>query len=345
MSASTNQQILFKSRPEGMPSEDNFEMVETPLPAIGEGEMLRRTIWLSVDPYMRGRMSLQKSYVPPANLGEPMVGQTVSEVLESKDPKFKPGDFVLGQDGWQAHAVGTGKGLRKLDPTQAPLSWSLGVLGMVGLTAYVAVLDIGQPKEGETLVVSAAAGAVGSIAGQIAKIKGCYVVGTASTDEKCTFVKEELGFDECVNYKKGEIKETIAAACPKGIDIYIDNVGGPILESVLRRINVHARIALVGLISQYHDTRIQPGPNLGSILVNRATMRGMIIFDHFDRMSDFQRDMAGWIREGKIKYQEDIVTGLRNTPRAFLGLFEGANTGKRVVLVSPDPTRKDPPAV
>ncbi|MEO8036536.1 MAG: NADP-dependent oxidoreductase [Acidobacteriota bacterium] len=338
-----NQQILFKSRPEGMPTEENFEMVETPLPPVGEGEMLRRTIWLSVDPYMRGRMSEKKSYVPPANLGEPMVGQTVSEVLESRDPKYQPGDFVLGQDGWQAYAVGTGKGLRKLDPAQGPLSWSLGVLGMPGLTAYVALLDIGQPKSGETVVISAAAGAVGSIAGQIAKLKGCYVVGTASSEEKCTFVKDELGYDDCINYRKGDIKESIEKACPKGIDVYIDNVGGPILEAVLRRINVHARIPLVGLISQYNDAKLPPGPNLGSILVNRATMRGMIIFDHLDRMSDFIRDMSGWLQEGKVKYREDVITGLRNTPRAFLGLFEGENIGKRVVLVSPDPTRPHGP--
>lgn len=336
----SNLQVLFKSRPDGPPSEDNFEIVETPTPPVGDGQMLRRTIWLSVDPYMRGRMSTVRSYVPPANLGEPMVGQTVSEVLESNDPRYKPGDLVLGYDGWQAYAVGDGQGLRKLDPSQAPISWSLGVLGMPGLTAYVALLDIGQAKSGETVVVSAAAGAVGSITGQIAKLKGCRVVGTAGSDEKCEFVTRELGFDACINYKTADLNESLKAACPKGIDVYIDNVGGPLLEAVLRRINVHARIPLVGLISQYSDTKPSPGPNLGSFLVNRATLRGMIIFDHLDRTPDFLRDMSQWIREGKVRYREDVVTGLRNAPKAFLGLFKGENTGKRVVAVSPDPTRE-----
>jgi len=329
-----NVQVIFKSRPEGAAGEENFEIVETPVPKIGDGQMLRRTIWLSVDPYMRGRMSTAKSYVPPARLGEPMVGSTVSQVVESNDPHFAPGDYVLGYDGWQSYAIGDGKGLRKLDPRQAPISWSLGVLGMPGLTAYVALLDIGQPKSGETVVVSAAAGAVGSIAGQIAKRKGCRVVGTAGSDEKCAFVTRDLGFDACINYRKEDLKTALETACPNGIDVYVDNVGGVTLEAVLRRINLHARIPLVGVISQYNNAKPGPGPNLGPILVNRATIRGMIVLDHVDRMPDFLRDISQWLRDGAIHYREDIVVGLENAPRAFLGLFKGENIGKRVVKVA-----------
>jgi NADPH-dependent curcumin reductase CurA len=337
----SNTQVLFKSRPEGCPTESNFEIVKSAVPVAGEGQVLRRTIYLSVDPYMRGRMSTARSYAEGAKLGEPMVGSTISEVVESKNPRYRAGDFVLGLDGWQAYAVSDGKGLRKLDPAEAPISCAVGVLGMPGLTAYLGLLEIGRPKEGETVVVSAAAGAVGSIAGQIAKIKGCRVVGTAGSDEKCAYVVNELGFDACINYKSEDLKEALKAACPNGIDIYFDNVGGAVLEAVLKRINVHARIPLIGLISQYNDAKPSPGPNLGSVLSNRALIQGMIIFDHLDRMPDFLRDMSQWLREGKVHYREDIVQGLENAPRAFIGLLNGENIGKRVVQVSADPTRKE----
>lgn len=325
-----NMQVLLKSRPEGAPGEENFELMETAVPEAGEGGVLRRTLWLSIDPYMRSRMSTAKSYAAPANIGEPMVGGTVSEVVASNNPRYAAGDIVAGFDGWQSYAASDGKGLRKLDPAQAPPSYALGVLGMPGLTAYVALLDIGQPKEGETVVVSAAAGAVGSIAGQIAKLKGCRVVGLAGSDEKCDYVTRELGFDECINYKTADLK----AALPDGIDIYFDNVGGAILDAALRKLNVHARIPLVGLISQYNDAKPAPGPNLFPILATRSTLRGMIITDHADRFPDFIRDMGPWLREGKVKYREDIVDGLENAPRAFLGLFTGDNLGKRIVRVS-----------
>ena len=338
-----NTQVLFKTRPEGMPSEDNFEIVKNAMPESGEGQVLRRTIYLSVDPYMRGRMSTAKSYAEGAKLGEPMVGSTISEVVESNNPRYRAGDFVLGFDGWQAYAASDGKGLRKLDPADAPISYAVGVLGMPGLTSYVGLLDIGKPKEGETVVVSAAAGAVGSIAGQIAKIKGCRVVGTAGSDEKCKYVVNELGFDVCINYKTEDLKEALKAACPNGIDIYFDNVGGAVLDAVLKRINVHARIPLIGLISQYNDAKPMPGPNLGSVLANRALIQGMIIFDHVDRMPDFLRDMATWLREGKVRYREDIIQGLENAPRAFIGLLQGENIGKRIVQVATDPTRKAKP--
>jgi NADPH-dependent curcumin reductase CurA len=329
-----NTQILFARRPEGMPAEDNFELVTTPLREPADGEVLRRTIYLSVDPYMRGRMSTQKSYVEGAALGETMVGQTVSQVIASRNPRFQPGDFVLTGDGWQAYGLSDAKGLRKIDPALAPVSWSLGVLGMVGLTAYVGLLDIGKPKEGETVVVSAAAGAVGSIAGQIAKIKGCRAVGIAGSDEKCAFVVRELGFDACVNYKTQDLNAALKEACPNGVDVYFDNVGGAVLEAVLKRINIHARIPLIGLISQYNVDKPTSGPNLGPFLVKRALLQGMIVFDHTDRLPDFLRDMSQWLRDGKVRYHEDIVQGLENTPRAFIGLFKGENIGKRIVQVS-----------
>ena len=328
-----NIQVLFARRPEGMPAEDNFEVVRRPLPEPGDGEVLRRTLYLSVDPYMRGRMSTQKSYAEGAKLGEPMVGQTVAQVIASKNPRFQAADFVLTSDGWQAYGLSDGKGLRKIDPAMGPVSWSLGVLGMVGLTSYVALLDIGKPREGETVVVSAAAGAVGSIAGQIAKIVGCRVVGTAGSDEKCAYVTGELGFDACINYKTADLNAALKEACPNGIDVYFDNVGGAVLEAVLRRINLHARIPLVGLISQYNVTKPSPGPNLGALIVARALIQGMLVFDHVHRMPDFLRDMSQWLAEGKVRYREDVVEGLENAPRAFVGLFKGENIGKRIVKV------------
>lgn len=330
----TNRQILLKSRPEGAANADNFELVESAVSEPGPGQVLRRTLWLSVDPYMRGRMSEAKSYADPAKLGEPMVGATVSQVIASNNPRFAAGDFVLGYDGWQSHAIDNGKGLRGLDPSQAPISYALGVLGMPGLTAYVALLDIGQPKSGETVVVSAAAGAVGSIAGQIAKLKGCRVVGTAGTDEKCAFVTNDLGFDACINYKTADLDKALREACPDGIDVYVDNVGGAMFEAVLGQLNVAARIPLVGMISQYSDKEPARGPSLRPILVSRATLRGMIVSDHAHRTPDFLRDMADWLRAGKIHYREDIVDGLENAVSAFLGLFEGENVGKRIVKVA-----------
>ncbi|MBV9495394.1 MAG: NADP-dependent oxidoreductase [Acidobacteria bacterium] len=328
-----NRQILLKSRPEGAPNANHFELVQRDLPTIIGGQMLRRTLWLSVDPYMRARMSTAKSYLPPANVGEPMPGGTVSQVVASNDPSFAAGDIVLGYDGWQEYAVGDGKGLRKIDPSKAPLSWHLGILGMPGLTAYVGLLDIGQPKAGETVVISSAAGAVGSIAGQIAKLHGCRVIGIAGTVDKCAYVMGDLGFDDCINYREEDLDSALKKACPKGIDVYFDNVGGAVLDAVLKRINTHARIPLVGLIAEYNDEKPRPGPNLNPILTNRATMRGMIIIDHWDRYPPFLRDMAQWIAADQIHYREDVVEGLENAPRAFLGLFEGDNFGKRVVKV------------
>ena len=334
-----NTRVLLKSRPTGMPRVSDFEIVQSPLPAPGPGEVLARTIYLSLDPYMRGRMNEGRSYAKPADLGQVMVGGTVSEILESNHPGFARGDFVVGYDGWQAYAVSTSAGMRKLDPRQAPISTALGVLGMPGMTAYVGLLDIGQPRAGETVVVSAAAGAVGSAVGQIAKIKGCRVVGIAGARAKCEHVERDLGFDACVSYRTDDLFGALREACPQGIDVYFENVGGAVLDAVLRLINQGARIPLCGLISQYNATETTPGPNIRPLLFNRALIKGFIVSDHMDRAADFLRDCTQWVRDGRLKYREDIVKGLENAPAAFIGLFEGRNLGKLLVQVGDDPTR------
>jgi NADPH-dependent curcumin reductase CurA len=339
MNPSVNHQIVLVSRPQGEPSASSFALVESPLPEPGPGEMLVRTIYLSLDPYMRGRMNAGESYAKPAELGQPMVGGTVGQVVRSNLPAFSGGEFVLGYWGWQEYGLSSGKGIRALDPAQAPLSYALGVLGMPGMTAYVALLDIGRPQPGETVLVSAAAGAVGSVVGQIAKLKGCRAVGTAGSDAKCRLVVDELGFDACVNYKTEDLKQALKDACPGGIDVYYDNVGGPVLAAVLRQINKGARIPLVGQIAHYNAVAPPPGPNLVPLLVKRALIQGFIVADHADREADFLHAVGGWLKEGKIKSREDFVDGLENAPRAFLGLFRGENTGKLLVRVSPDPTR------
>ena len=334
-----NTRVLLKSRPTGMPRVSDFEIVQSPLPAPGPVEVLARTIYLSLDPYMRGRMNEGRSYAKPADLGQVMVGGTVSEILESNHPGFARGDFVVGYDGWQAYAVSTSAGMRKLDPRHAPISTALGVLGMPGMTAYVGLLDIGQPRAGETVVVSAAAGAVGSAVGQIAKIKGCRVVGIAGERAKCEHVERDLGFDACVSYRTDDLFGALRVACPQGIDVYFENVGGAVLDAVLRLINQGARIPLCGLISQYNATEAAPGPNIRPLLFNRALIKGFIVSDHMDRAADFLRDCTQWVRDGRLKYREDIVKGLENAPAAFIGLFEGRNLGKLLVQVGDDPTR------
>ena len=339
MSGTVNRQILLVNRPDGEPRESDFALVESPVPEPGAGQFLCRTIYLSLDPYMRGRMSAAASYTRPAELGKVMVGGTVSQVVRSMHAGFAAGDLVLGYDGWQEYAVSDGQGVRKLDPRQGPLSYALGVLGMPGMTAYVALLDTGRPKTGETVVVSAASGAVGSVVGQIARIKGCRAVGIAGSDEKCSFVVNELHFDACINRRTEDLDRALGKACPGGIDVYYDNVAGPVLEAVLRHINRGARIPLVGLISQYNAAKPPPGPNLMPLLVKRALIQGFIVSDHEDRRGDFLRDVSGWLREGKLRYKEDVVQGLENAPRAFLGLFQGKNFGKLIVQVSPDPTK------
>ena len=339
MTTSVNRQIVLRSRPVGMPKPGDFDLVESPLPQPKDGEVLCRTVYLSLDPYMRGRISGARSYAQSVEPGQVIVGGTVGEVLESKHPGLAKGDVVLGYDGWQSHAVSKGGGLRKLDPKQAPVSTALGVLGMPGMTAYVGLLDIGQPKPGETVVVSAASGAVGSAVGQIAKIKGCRAVGVAGSQDKCDYVVRELGFDACVNYKKGDLLASLKEACPKGIDVYFENVGGDVLRAVMALLNQNARIPLCGLISEYNATEVGPGPNLRPLLFNRALIKGFIVSDHMARMGDFLKDCGGWLREGRLKHREDVVVGLEKAPEAFIGLLQGKNFGKLLVRVGEDPTR------
>ena len=338
--AMTARRVVLKSRPVGAPKPGDFSVVESPVPAPGDGEILTRTIYLSLDPYMRGRISGVKSYAKGVDPGDLMVGGTVGEVIDSKHPGFKAGDLVQGYDGWQTHGVSKGVGVRKLDPGQAPISTALGVLGMPGMTAYVGLLDIGQPKPGETVVVSAASGAVGAVVGQIAKIKGCRVVGIAGGKDKCAYVEKELGFDACVDYKQGDLTAALQAACPKGIDVYFENVGGEVLAAVLKLINPFARIPLCGLVSQYNATEMPGGPNWGVLLVNRVLVKGFIVSDHLDRMPAFLKDVGQWLRDGAIKYREDIVDGLENAPTAFIGLLQGKNFGKLIVKVGEDSTRR-----
>ena len=330
--------VLLRRRPVGLPTVDDFEIVDAPTPPVGAGDVLRRTIYLSLDPYMRGRMSDEPSYAASVAIGQPMVGHTVSQVIESRNPAFAAGDFVTGYDGWREAAISKGNELRKLDPS-LPISTAIGVLGMPGLTAYVGLLVLGQPTPGETVVVSAASGAVGSVVGQIARIKECRAVGVAGSPEKCAFVVGELGFDACVNYKSPTFRDDLAAACPRGIDVYFENVGGAVFAAVLKLINQNARIPLCGLIADYNATEPRPAPSLRPLLVKRALIKGFIISDHPGRASEFQRDAGGWVKSGQIRYREDIVDGLEHAPSAFLKLFDGTNFGKLLVRVSPDPTR------
>jgi NADPH-dependent curcumin reductase CurA len=335
-----NRKVVLKSRPAGAPRTSDFELIEAPIPQAGDGEILTRTIYLSLDPYMRGRISGVKSYAKGVDPGELMVGGTVGEVIESRHPGFARGDLVAGYDGWQAYGVSRGLGVRKLDPAQAPISTALGVLGMPGMTAYVGLLDFGRPKPGETVVVSAASGAVGSAVGQIGKLKGCRVVGVAGGRAKCDYVVSELGFDACVDHRGPDVFDALAKACPGGVDVYFDNVGGDVLKVVLRLVNPHARVPLCGLVSQYNAPEPPPGPNWGVLLVNRVNVKGFIISDHLDRLPDFLRDCTAWVREGRLKYREDVVAGLENAPAAFIGLLEGKNFGKLIVKVGEDPSRR-----
>jgi len=341
-----NRQILLASRPHGEPTLENFRSVETEVPDPGPGQMLLRAVYLSLDPYMRGRMNAGKSYARPVEVGEVMEGRTVSQVLASNLPKYQPGDFVFAPTGWQEYALSTGEGVRKIDPDLRPLSYALGVLGMPGLTAYTGLLNIGQPKSGETLVVAAASGAVGSLVGQMARLKGCRVVGIAGSAEKCRYVKEQLQFDECLNHRDANLAEQLAAACPRGIDIYFENVGGAVLEAVVPLLNEFARVPVCGLIAHYNAAEPPPGPNqlpqfMLQILVKRLTYRGFIVFDFAAQFPDFLRDMTAWLRSGQITYKEDITAGLENAPQELIGLLKGQNFGKKLIQVSTDPARGD----
>lgn len=332
-----NIQIRLAARPEGLPKSSDFETTREAIPTPGDGEILVRNIYLSLDPAMRGWMTDRKSYIEPVALGAVMRGLTVGEVMKSNASGFNEGDLVSGALGWQNYAVAKPKEVDKL-PKGLPLPLLLGPLGMTGLTAYFGLLDIGQPKEGETVLVSAAAGAVGSVVGQIAKIKGCRVVGLAGTDEKCEWLIEDLGFDAAINYKSDDLEKSVRKACPNGVDIYFDNVGGEILDIALRALNLGARIPLCGAISQYNATETPPGPSSYlSLLMNRARMEGFIIFDYRRRYPEALKELGQWVEEGKIQGRYEIVDGLENAPTAMLRLFDGNKSGKLMVRIGDEP--------
>jgi NADPH-dependent curcumin reductase CurA len=333
-----NRRIVLAARPSGLPKPGDFRLEEKPLPTPGEGEVLLKIDYLSLDPYMRGRMNDGKSYAAPLAIGQEMNGGTVATVLESRHPGFKPGDSVLSYSGWQTHAVAQGDTLRKLDPKSAPVTTALGVLGMPGFTAYVGLRNIGKPKPGETVAVAAATGPVGSALGQIAKMSGARAVGIAGGADKCAFLKNELGFDAAIDHRAKDFPAQLAAACPKGIDVYFENVGGHVWDAIFPLLNNFARIPLCGLIAQYNDTGPFPGPDrfplvMRDALSKRFHIQGFIQFDFEDQRPDFQRDMTQWIGDERVKYREDIVDGLENAPEAFIGLLQGKNFGKLVVKV------------
>ena len=326
-----NKQVVLASHPEGAVTPDNFRFVEAPAAKPGAGEVLVRNEWLSLDPYMRGRMSPAKSYAKGVEVGEVMVGQTVGEVLESADPAFKPGDKVLTSLGWQLLGVAKAADIHKIDASRVPASYYLGILGMPGITAWFGLHEIGQPKAGDTLVVSAASGAVGSVVGQLGKIAGCRVVGIAGGKAKCDYVRDELGFDAVVDYKAGNLEADLRAAVPKGVDVYFENVGGEILDAMLARMRLFSRIIVCGLISEYNATEPYGYKRLRSVLVNRIKMQGMIVFDWKDRYGEAIKGLAGYLADGRLKYRESIVEGLENAPRGLIGLLKGENFGKQLV--------------
>ncbi|MDV6252162.1 NADP-dependent oxidoreductase [Vibrio sp. EA2] len=341
MTDALNRRIVLASRPHGAPTTENFRLEEVEKPVPQDGEMLLRTVYLSLDPYMRGRMSDAKSYAEPVAIDDVMVAGTVCQVEVSNHPDYEAGEWVLAYTvGWQDYAISTGEMVIKLGKNPQNPSYALGVAGMPGFTAYMGLLDIGQPKTGETVVVASATGPVGSTVGQIAKLKGCRVVGIAGSDEKCRYAKEELGFDECIDHKADDFAQQLENACDNGIDVYFENVGGKVFDAVLPLLNTNARIPVCGLISQYNATELPQGTDhlpllMVNILTKRIKVQGFIIFDDYGhRYDEFAQDMNQWLSEGKIQYREQLVQGLENAPDAFIGLLEGKNFGKVVVQVN-----------
>jgi NADPH-dependent curcumin reductase CurA len=328
-----NRRVTLASRPTGFPQESDFALVEAEVPSAGPGEVLVRTTWVSVDPYQRGRMSTARSYSKPVEVGEVMTAQSVGEVVDSNDSRFEPGDVVVGQLGWQDYAVARGGALRTLPPGIEP-QLALHVLGATGLTAYFGILDVAEPVPGDTVVVSGAAGAVGSVAGQIARIMGCRTVGIAGGAEKAEDLKGPYRFDEAVDYKAGDVREAVKSACPDGVDVYFDNVGGEISAAVQARLNVGARIAICGQVSQYNLERAQPTFHPGALIVFRARMQGFLVSDYVSRFGEAIPRLARWVMNGDIRYRETVTEGLENTPRAFIGMLNGENRGKALVKVA-----------
>jgi NADPH-dependent curcumin reductase CurA len=330
-----NRQWTLAARPVGEPSESDFALVEGPVREPGDGEVLVRTLWLSLDPYMRGRMSEARSYARPVELGEVMTAQAVGEVVESRSERFAPGDVVVGSIGWQEHAALPARELRRVDPGIAPVSTALHVLGMTGLTAYFGLFDVARARAGDTVVVSAAAGAVGQIAGQLAKLAGCRAVGIAGSAEKVGDLLELYGYDAGIDYRREDVRDALKRHCPQGVDVYFDNVGGDVSAAVHTRLAQNARIAVCGQIAHYNDTApTGPAGDLRFLIVFRASIEGFLVFDYAHRYQEGLARLAGWLTEGKLRYREDVVEGIEHAPRAFIGLLRGENRGKLLVKVA-----------
>lgn len=326
--------LVLKHRPSGLPSAANFGLTEEPLPVPANGEVLTRTLFLSIDPYMRGRLVDRASYVPPVQIGEVMTGESIGEVVASAAHGFAPGDIVVGSRGWSTHAVTPAAQLVKLDRNGPPISTFLGVLGMPGVTAYSGLKDIGRPQAGETVVVSAASGPVGSVAGQIAKRAGCRVVGIAGGPDKCLWVQETLGFDDCIDHRGMDIGASLAAACPNGIDVYFENVGGVVQREVFARLNNFARVIMCGMVAEYNESTPQPGPNLMFVVRKRVRIEGLIVTDKLARFPEWRLTATPWVLDGSLKYRETVVDGLENAPEALAQVLTGGNFGKMLVKVS-----------
>lgn len=330
-----SRQIVLAARPKGIPTYENFRFEDIELEGIKDNEVLIKATYISVDPYMRGRMNDVKSYAPSFQVGQPIAGGVIAEVIESKSKTFAKGDFVFGNLPWATYFVEKGENLRKIDTSIAPAGYYLGILGMPGLTAYFGIMDIGKPKAGETVLISGAAGAVGHVAGQIAKLQGAYVVGIAGSDEKCRMLKEQFSFDDAVNYTTSKVlRKSIAAACPNGVDVYFDNVGGEITDAAVINLNFHSRFVLCGQISLYNNTEMPVGPAILPRLLTRSVLlQGFIVSNYSNRFNEGFEKLAKWLGEGKLKYTETIISGFDNLPKAFLGLFSGINKGKMIVKI------------
>ena len=329
-----NKKIVLKKTPIGVPEESDFELIESPIPELGENEILTKTIHLSLDPYIRGVITGKHIYSEKVEIGDTIVGRTIAEVIDSKNSDIQIGETIMCSNGWQEYGISDGEGIRKIDSTSAPLSTNLGILGMPGLTAYAGLLVYGEPKKDDVVVVSAASGPVGCMVGQIAQIHGAKAIGIAGSDEKCSVVKEKFGFAECINYKTENLSERIKEVCPDGLDIYFDNVGGETLDIMTKNLAMFARIVLCGFMTQYNLATPPPGPNLGPIVGSRASIKGVVVYDHYDKQQEFITLASQWLKEGKINYIEDEVFGIENTPMHFCSLMRGENFGKTIITLT-----------
>lgn len=337
MANDVQRSVVLKKRPTGEPGPEHFEVISAPVPQPGAGQVLTRTIWLSIDPYMRGRLREQQTYAAPVMPGEVMTGETIGEVIASGDPGFAVGDIVGGARGWQSHCLSAAGSLYKVARGSAPLSAYLGVLGMPGTTAYSGMKDIGQPKAGETVVISAASGAVGSVAGQLAKRAGARVIGVAGGPDKCLWVQEALGFDACIDHRVGNLDDALREACPNGIDVYFENVGGALQHAVFAQLNAFARVVMCGMVAQYNEQEMPAGPNLGFVVGKRVRIEGLIVSDKPERFAEWRALAAPWVKDGALHYRETVLDGLESAPEALGGILRGDNFGKMLVKVGADP--------